>query len=135
MPKVDGEADLSGNDVARVWRDREHAHRAAGIGRVIEGGAIHGGDHASGSDERVAPSAHGRRPGVGLLTGDRDLIPPYALDAFDDSDRFAFRLENGALLDMRLEECRHRSTADHRVPGISDTPQFFADCFALGIRA
>ncbi len=87
-------------------------------------------DHPRGTDQRVAPPRHRRRPGMRLLTGDGDLVPALALGAGDDADRLARRFEDRPLLDMRLEIGGDRMAADRLGAGKADPFEFGAEGYA-----
>ena len=74
-------------------------------------------DHPRRTDQRVVPPRHRRRPGMRLLTSDRDLVPALALRAGHDPDRLARRFEDRPLLDMRLEIGGDRPPTNRFRPG------------------
>src|SRR5258708_40066580 len=105
MAEIDGEEGMAGHHRRRVRLDAEaadgEAHR---IGRIVMEDLLERADHGDGGGERVLAARPRGRPGMGVLAFDLDEKAPGALDAGDDADRVAFRLELGSLLDMRLEE-------------------------------
>src|SRR5262245_33652605 len=72
---------------------------------------------------------------MGVLAGDRHLVPADALHALDHADGLVHRLQDRALLDMRLEEGRHLAPTAFALAGIADTLQLLADGLAVHVLA
>ena len=90
-------------------------------------------DQLGGADQRIAPAFHGRRAGMALHAGPRDLVPALALRAGDDADRLVLPLEDRPLLDMRLEEGADRPAADRLLAVIADLLQRLAEAHAVAV--
>src|SRR6202040_2706679 len=89
--------------------------------------AVDGIDHSRGADQRVAAPRHRRRPGMGLLPGDGDLVPALALRPGYDADRLLCGFEDRPLLDMRLEIGGGRPAADRLRAGKADALELGAE--------
>ena len=68
---------------------------------------------------------------MGLLPGDRHVVPPHSLYSGHDADRVVTFFENGALFDMRFEVVANRSISRHFRPRVSNSEQFFTENITL----
>src|SRR3546814_7636563 len=82
-----------------LFRSLHHADGGAGMGQIVEPGAIDLADQPRGAEQRVLAPAHGRRPGMGLLADQGDLEPADALDTLDHAAGLALGLQDRPLLD------------------------------------
>src|SRR5689334_21088082 len=127
MAEIDREEHAAGDRVARVRADLHKAARRAGIGGVRVADPVDRVDHASGPDQSVAPPRHRGRPGMRLLSADRDLVPALALRPGNDADWLLRSFEDRPLLDMRLEISGDRPAADRFRTGKADPLELGAE--------
>src|ERR1022692_2690898 len=120
MSHVDGHLDAARNDVARVGADLHETDRGPTVGRMAHRQRVDGLDHPRSAAQRVMAGFHGCRPGVRVLSRPDAVVPAQAQCAGHYADDLVVTLENGALLDMRLEIGIERAPADGRLAGITD---------------
>ncbi len=70
---------------------------------------------------------------MGVLPGDRHLIPAHALDAFDDADHRAGILKNRPLLDMQFEHRLELARAGLLLALVADADQLIAELHAIAV--
>src|SRR5205807_2441373 len=68
----------------------------------------------------VLAQMHRRRAGVGVLAGERRLVPAHRLHAGDDADVFALGLEDRPRPEVQFEERRYRMLAAGLKPAVPD---------------
>ena len=133
MAQIHGQENFTGNRVARIGHDRHFADRADAVGGVFQRQFLHQGDDTCARHQRVAASRHRRRAGMRILSANGQIVPAHALAADHDPDLPAFRLEDRALFDMRLEQRADRVFAAVYIAEITDAAQFVADGVAVGV--
>ena len=78
---------------------------------------------------------HRGRAGMGILAGDRDLVPAHALHAGDDADHLALVLEDRSLLDVKLEHGAEPVAARFLGAAIADAVELVAEASAVAVFA
>ena len=102
--RIERETHSGGNDVPRTRLDIELSNRRNGAGDS-QGGVTDLEYSLGRCHERVLASLHRRRSGVPRAPLEHELRARVANDPGDDPERRVRSSEDGALLDVELEEC------------------------------
>ena len=120
MPHVDGHLDEPGDDIARIGADLHEPNRGPAVWQVAHRQCVDRLDHPRSAAQCIAARFHGCRPGMCVLPGPDAVVPGEPQRSRHHAHDLVFALENGSLLDVRLEISVERASAHGRISGIAD---------------
>ena len=104
MPKIHTKGDVAGNRVAGIRSDIKLSHGGAGTWLKLKADAVDRANNFGRTHQGIAPNFHGRRPCMGLLSGQGDVKPTLALGPLDDANSLFFVLQDRALFYVYLKK-------------------------------